>query len=89
MLGIGEDELQTKMGLAADAFAQAIRQVGNYDEIHARKLSPQGMSRAGSINARWTEDDLIYTPPARSGRATSTYLREAITDTRVLEKISY
>ena len=65
MLGVGEDELQTKMGLPADAFAQAIRQVGNYDEIHVRNLSPLGMARAGSINARWTEGGLIYAPPAR------------------------
>ena len=65
LLGAGEDELQTKMGLPADAFAQAIRQVGNYDEIHTRHLSPLGIDRAGSINARWTEGGLIYAPPAR------------------------
>jgi len=65
LLGVGEDELQTKMGLPADAFAQAIRQVGNYDEIHMRNLGPLGITRAGSINARWTEGGLIYAPPAR------------------------
>lgn len=65
LLGVGEDELQTKMGLTADAFARAIRQVGNYDEIHARNLSPLDVPRAGSINARWTEGGLIYAPPAR------------------------
>ena len=65
LLGVGEDELQTKMGLSADAFAQAIRQVGNYDEIHVRNLGPLGIARAGSINARWTEGGLIYAPPAR------------------------
>ena len=65
LLGVGEDELQTKMGLAADAFAQAIRQVGNYDEIHVRNLGPLGITRAGSINARWIEGGLIYAPPAR------------------------
>lgn len=65
LLGVGEDELQTNMGLPADAFAQAIRQVGNYDEIHVRNLSPLGTARAGSINAGWTEGGLIYAPPAR------------------------
>lgn len=65
LLGVGEDELQTKMGLAADAFAQAIRQVGNYDEIYARNLGPLGFDRAGSVNARWAEGGLIYAPPAR------------------------
>ena len=65
LLGVGEDEMQTKMGLPADAFAQAIRQVGNYHEIHVRNLRPLGIARAGSINARWTEGGLIYAPPAR------------------------
>jgi len=65
LLGVGPDELQTKMGLAPDAFAQAIRQVGNYDEIYARNLGPLGFDRAGSVNARWAEGGLIYAPPAR------------------------
>ena len=64
-LGVGEDELQTKMGLAADAYAQAIRQVGNYDEIYVNNLHPLGFARAGSANARWTEGGLVYAPPAR------------------------
>ena len=65
LLGVGEDELQTKMNLSADAFAQAIRQVGNYDEIYARNLHPLGFDRAGSANAPWTDGGLIYAPPAR------------------------
>ena len=65
LLGAGEDQLQTKMGLPADAFAQAIRAVGNYDEIHERNLRPLGMPRTGSLNARWTEGGLMYAPPAR------------------------
>lgn len=64
-LGVGDDELQTKMGLEADAYAQAIRQVGNYDEIYVNNLRPLGFSRAGSANARWTEGGLVYAPPAR------------------------
>ena len=65
LLGVGEDELQTKMGLPADAFAHAIRQVGNYDEIYMRNLGPLGFAREGSANARWTEGGLVYAPPAR------------------------
>ena len=53
------------MGLAADAYAQAIRQVGNYDEIYVNNLHPLGFTRAGSANAPWTEGGLIYAPPAR------------------------
>ncbi len=64
-LGVGDDELQTKMGIAADGYAQAIRQVGNYDEIYVNNLAPLGFTRAGSANARWTEGGLVYAPPAR------------------------
>ena len=61
----GEGELQTAMGLAPDAFYQAISQVGNIDEILARHLEPVGLSRAGSLNAGWQDGGLIYAPPAR------------------------
>ena len=61
----GEGELQTGMGLAPDAFHQAIRQVGNYDEIFERNLVPVGLTREGSPNASWRDGGLIYAPPAR------------------------
>ena len=61
----GDGELQTAMGLAADAFYQAILQVGNYDEILSRHLDPAGLARAGSPNAGWRDGGLIYAPPAR------------------------
>ncbi|MXZ07362.1 MAG: amino acid ABC transporter substrate-binding protein [Acidimicrobiia bacterium] len=65
LLGVGDDELQSKMGLPADAFQHAIRQVGNYDEIYVNNLEALGFARPGSANARWTEGGLIYAPPAR------------------------
>jgi general L-amino acid transport system substrate-binding protein len=61
----GEGELQTAMGLSADAFYQVITQVGNYDEIYTRNLGPVGLSRVGSSNASWNNGGLIYAPPAR------------------------
>lgn len=61
----GEGELQTAMGLAPDAFYQAISQVGNYDEILSRHLGPAGLTRTGSVNASWRDGGLIYAPPAR------------------------
>ncbi|MEC7878899.1 MAG: hypothetical protein VYE07_01610 [Actinomycetota bacterium] len=61
----GEGELQTLMGLNADAFQQVITQVGNYDEIYTRNLGPVGLTRAGSSNAGWEDGGLIYAPPAR------------------------
>ncbi len=58
-------ELQTKMGLEADAFYNVISQVGNYDEMFTRSLGPVGIKRDGSPNAAWNEGGLIYAPPAR------------------------
>ncbi|MCE2511755.1 MAG: transporter substrate-binding domain-containing protein [Acidimicrobiia bacterium] len=65
LLGASDDEQQSNMGLAPDAFHQAISQVGNYGEILARHLGPAGLTRAGSINASWRDGGLIYAPPAR------------------------
>ena len=61
----GEGELQTVMGLPADAWLQAISQVGNYDEIYEANLVPVGLTREGSFNAPFTEGGLIYANPAR------------------------
>lgn len=61
----GEGELQTKMGLEADAFYNVISQVGSYQEIWDRNLAPVGLVREGSANALWTEGGLMYPPPAR------------------------
>ena len=61
----GEGEIQTKMGLPADAFLQVIAQVGNYSEIFERNLGPVGLVREGSANAGWLDGGLVYAPPAR------------------------
>jgi general L-amino acid transport system substrate-binding protein len=61
----GEGELQTKMGLEADAFYNVISQVGSYQEIWDRNLTPVGLVREGSANALWTAGGLMYPPPAR------------------------
>lgn len=53
------------MGLAPDAFLQAISQVGNYGEIFGRHLEPAGLTRAGTVNASRRDGGLIYAPPAR------------------------
>ena len=65
LLGVSDDEQQSNMGLAPDAFYQAISQVGNYGEILARHLDPAGLTRTGSPNAGWQDGGLIYAPPAR------------------------
>jgi general L-amino acid transport system substrate-binding protein len=66
LFGASDEELQTKMGLPADAFYQAIKQVGNYGEIFERNLTgPLGLAREGSFNMQWFDGGLIYAPPAR------------------------
>jgi general L-amino acid transport system substrate-binding protein len=65
LLGVGDDELQTGMGLSADAWANVIAQVGNYDDVFNRNLIPLGFTRAGSPNSQWTQGGLLYAPPAR------------------------
>jgi general L-amino acid transport system substrate-binding protein len=60
MLG-GEGELQTIMGLPADAFYQVIKQVGNYGEVFDRNLAVLGLKRG--LNALWTNGGLMYAPP--------------------------
>ncbi|MCP3857531.1 MAG: amino acid ABC transporter substrate-binding protein [Actinomycetia bacterium] len=65
LLGSDDGQLQTLMGLEADAFLQVILQVGNYDEIYTNNLGPVGLSRSGSPNAGYLDGGLIYAPPAR------------------------
>ncbi len=65
LFGVTDDELQSTMGLEADAFYNVISQVGNYDEIFTRTLNPVGIFRDGSYNAQWYDGGMIYAPPAR------------------------
>ena len=61
----GDGELQTAMGLSADAFLQVIKQVGNYGEIFEKNLTtPLGLERGGP-NLQWFNGGMIYAPPAR------------------------
>jgi general L-amino acid transport system substrate-binding protein len=64
LLGSAEDEVQTKMGLSADAFYNVISQVGNYGEVFDRNLGPLGITERG-LNALWGDGGLMYAPPAR------------------------
>ena len=61
----GEGELQTLMGLDADAFYQVIDQVGAYSDLFERHLAPVGLKLEGSANDLWTNGGLMYPPPAR------------------------
>jgi len=62
----GEGELQTAMGLDAEAFLNVIKQVGNYGELYEKNLTgPLDLAREGSFNMQWFDGGLIYAPPAR------------------------
>ena len=61
----GEGEVQTAMGLNADAFYQAISQMGSYSDLWKRHLAPLGLQLEGSANDLWTNGGLMYPPPAR------------------------
>lgn len=64
-LGVGSKTVADKLGLGADAFANAIAAVGNYGEIYDRNLVPLGLERAGTLNASYLDGGLIYAPPFR------------------------
>lgn len=61
----GEGEVQSAMGLGADAFYQVIKQVGSYSDLWERHLAPLGLSLEGSVNDLWNNGGLMYPPPAR------------------------
>ena len=61
----GEGELQTLMGLDADAFFNVIDQVGAYSDLFERHLAPVGLKLEGSANDLWINGGLMYPPPAR------------------------
>jgi general L-amino acid transport system substrate-binding protein len=61
-----EGTMGNNLGLNADAFAQAIKQVGNYGEIFERNVganTPLDISRG--LNALWTKGGMQYSPPFR------------------------
>jgi general L-amino acid transport system substrate-binding protein len=62
----GTGEAQTAMGVDADAFYQAVKQVGNYGEIFDANLTPLGLQREGGPNAGYRDGGLLYAPPVGS-----------------------
>jgi len=65
LLGVDDGQVQTAMGLEADAFYQAIKQVGSYSDLWERHLAPLGLKLEGGANDLWTNGGLMYPPPAR------------------------
>ncbi len=50
LLGVGDDEVQSAMGIAPDAFYQVIKQVGSYSDLWERHLAPLGLTLDGTVN---------------------------------------
>ncbi|MDQ7027459.1 MAG: amino acid ABC transporter substrate-binding protein [Anaerolineae bacterium] len=65
ILGQGNNDSGSYLGIANDFMVNVISQVGNYGEIYERNLTPIGLARAGSVNDLWTRGGLIYAPPFR------------------------
>lgn len=60
-----EGDLGSFIGLSNDFAVNVISAIGNYGEIYERHVTPLGITRAGSLNAAWTEGGLIYAPAWR------------------------
>jgi len=64
LLGV-EGTMGENLGLSNDWAYNAIKQVGNYDEMYQRNVAPLGIPREGSVNALWTNGGILYAPPIR------------------------
>lgn len=64
LLGV-EGEMGKTLGLSDSWAFDAIKAVGNYDEMYQRNVAPLGLSREGSVNALWTKGGVLYAPPVR------------------------
>jgi general L-amino acid transport system substrate-binding protein len=65
LLGIGNNDSGSYLGINNGFMVEVIRQIGNYGEVYDRNLGPLGLVREGSVNALWTDGGLLYAPPFR------------------------
>jgi len=62
---IGTDGFDPGLGLSPTFAVDIVSQVGNYQEIFERNITPLGLTIEGSPNNLWTEGGLLYTWPYR------------------------
>jgi general L-amino acid transport system substrate-binding protein len=62
---LGTDGFDPGLGLPPDFAIQVVSQVGNYEEIYERNITPLGIQLSGSPNDLWTNGGLMYVPPYR------------------------
>ena len=67
LLGQEGDWGNSDIGLDVEALANAITAVGNYGEIYARYMGPNGdaFTLPRDLNELWTNGGLIYAPPVK------------------------
>ena len=68
LLGVGFEGAEAEnlgLGIDLDFMQNVLSQVGNFDEVYQRTLTPIGLGREGSLNASWLEGGAIYAPPMR------------------------
>ena len=68
LLGVGIDGNAAEdfgLGIPVDFMQKVLQQVGNFDEVYQRTLTPIGLAREGSLNASWLEGGAIFAPPMR------------------------
>ncbi len=62
---LGAEGFDPGLGLPPDFAIQVVSQVGNYEEIYERNITPLGIQLSGSPNDLWTNGGLMYVPPYR------------------------
>jgi general L-amino acid transport system substrate-binding protein len=68
LLGVGFEGAEAEdfgLNIDVDFMQNVLSQVGNFDEVYQRTLTPIGLGREGSLNASWLEGGAIYAPPMR------------------------
>ena len=68
LLGVGVDGNEAEdfgLGIPVDFMQKVLQQVGNFDEVYQRTLTPIGLAREGSLNASWLKGGAIFAPPMR------------------------
>ncbi len=62
---LGDAGFDPGLGLSPDYAINVVSQVGNYQEIYERNITPIGLQLTGSPNDLWTNGGLMYVPPYR------------------------
>lgn len=66
ILGLGENDYGTMLGLDKEWAVRAIKAGGNYGEIYERNVGPNTpLKLERGVNALWSKGGIMYAPPVR------------------------